>query len=121
MSPAARIPSRDETTCAAPGCANPVTRRPRGRPAIYCSPACRSAAHRTDRRRAHEPVTVEVDHGSTSAKGRPAGRVWMVRLRRGERSVIVATGLGWPSADHLARQLTQLLSPAPTPKGGAIN
>jgi len=25
MSPAARIPSRDETTCAAPGCANPVT------------------------------------------------------------------------------------------------
>ena len=120
MSPSPNVSSRDETTCAAPGCANPVTRRPRGRPAIYCSAACRSAAHRTSRR-ADEPVTVEVDHGSTSAKGRPAGRVWMVRLRRGERSVIVATGLGWPSADHLARQLTQLLSPAPTPKGGAIN
>jgi hypothetical protein len=121
VSPPSQVSSREETTCAAPGCANPVTRRPRGRPAIYCSPACRSAAHRTDRRRANEPMAVEVDHGSTSAKARPAGRVWMVRLRRGERSVIVATGLGRPSADHLARQLTQLLGPSPKPGGGTID
>jgi hypothetical protein len=66
-------------------------------------------------------MAVEVDHGSTSAKARPAGRVWMVRLRRGERSVIVATGLGRPSADHLARQLTQLLGPSPKPGGGTID
>jgi hypothetical protein len=120
VSPAPSVSSRDETTCAASGCANPVTRRPRGRPAIYCSPACRSATHRKGRR-ADEPVTVEIDHGSTSAKGRPAGRVWMVRLRRGERSVIVTSGLGRTSADHLARQLTQLLGPSPNPGGGAID
>jgi hypothetical protein len=55
------------------------------------------------------PLTVEVDHGSTSAKGRPAGRVWLVRLRRDDRTVIVAAGLGPPSADHLARQISELL------------
>lgn len=121
MSPAARVSSCDETICAAPGCANPVARRPRGRPAIYCSPACRSATYRQGRRLVAAPVTVEVDHGSTSAKARPTGRVWMVRLRRGQRSVIVATGLGRPSADQLARQLAELLGPAPTYQGGAID
>jgi len=66
-------------------------------------------------------VVVEVDHGSTSAKGRPAGRVWMVRLRRGQRSVIVAIGLGRPSADHLASQITELLESAEPARGGAID
>lgn len=34
----------------------------------------------------------------------------MVRLRRGERSVIVAIGLRRPRADRLAEQITALLS-----------
>ncbi|HWD08494.1 MAG TPA: hypothetical protein VHA57_05295 [Actinomycetota bacterium] len=29
-------------------------------------------------------VSVEVDYGSTSAKGRPPGSAWLVRLRRGD-------------------------------------
>ena len=40
------IASRHETRCARPGCPNPVLRNPRGRPRIYCTPACRTAATR---------------------------------------------------------------------------
>lgn len=118
---ASSVSSRHEATCAAPACTNLITRGARGRPAIYCSPACRSATYRIHRRRSDEPVVVEVDHGSTSAKGRPAGRVWMVRLRRGQRSVIVAIGLGRPSADHLAGQISDLLEPSEPAQGGAID
>jgi len=45
----------------------------------------------------------------------------MVRLRRGERSVIVAIGLGRPSADHLANQISDLLEPIEPAGGGAID
>lgn len=121
MTTSTPVSSRNEITCAAHDCTNPVTRGGRGRPAIYCSAACRSATYRTQRRRTDEPVVVEVDHGSTSAKARPAGRVWMVRLRRGHRSVIVAIGLGRPSADHLASQITELLGPHEPARGGAID
>jgi hypothetical protein len=55
-------------------------------------------------------VGVEVDHGSTSARGRAGGRVWLVRLRRGHRAVIVATGLSRPAADRLAGQIAVLLA-----------
>jgi hypothetical protein len=56
------------------------------------------------------PVTVEIDTGSTSARGRPAGRTWLIRLRRGHQSVITTTGLSRTSAERLARQITQLLA-----------
>jgi hypothetical protein len=114
------VSSRHETRCAAPGCTEPVTQTGRGRPALYHSPACRAAAYRATRHDRGAPLTVEVDHGSTSAKNRPTGRVWLVRLRRGDRAVIVAAGLGRPSADHLAHQINQLLHPTPLAKGDAI-
>ncbi len=104
--------------CARPGCPNPVVRAThRGRPPIYCSPACRQRAKRS---RAGGPILVEVDHGSLTAEGRPAGRVWLVRLRRGPQAVTVASGLGRTTADHLARQITTVLNPSTT-KGAAIN
>src|SRR5829696_301068 len=49
-----------------------------------------------------ETVAVEVDHGSTSAKQAPCGRVWFVRIRRGNQAVIVNTGMSRVSAEHLA-------------------
>jgi len=55
-------------------------------------------------------VVVEVDFGSASSRGRPAERSWMVRMRRGERSVIVAIGLPRHGADRLAEQITDLLA-----------
>ncbi|MDQ3781895.1 MAG: hypothetical protein M3349_03035 [Actinomycetota bacterium] len=101
--------------CAAPGCANPVPRRPGpGRPAIYCSPDCR-----TNRRRPQ--VHVEIDHPDTSPDGRPVQRVWTVRLRRGEHVVVIANDLGWPSANALAGQLHDLLRPNPQQTGGTID
>ncbi|MFD9910291.1 MerR family transcriptional regulator [Streptomyces sp. NPDC059063] len=42
-------PERDEKLC--PGCRAPVTRPPRGRPRMYCSPACRQRAYRARRGR----------------------------------------------------------------------
>jgi hypothetical protein len=63
---------------------------------------------------------VEVDHGSTSSKDRPSGRVWMIRLRRGNRSVILIAGLGRASADTLADQIRAVINPTPVAEGAAI-
>jgi hypothetical protein len=56
------------------------------------------------------PVTVQIDTGSTSSRGRPPGRSWLIRLRRGSRSVITTTGLTRASAEHLAGKITNLLA-----------
>ncbi len=92
-------------TCAAAGCANPVPATPRGRPARYCSPACRPSRQR------RPSVTIELDHPTASPDGRPPERVWAVQLRRGEHVVVIAEDLGWPTATALARQLEDLLQP----------
>ena len=106
------VSSRDETLggsrCAAPGCANALVERDSGRPARFCSPACRSRAHRS-RTRHNEAFFAEVQLGSTSSKGRTHGRVWMVCLRRGSDSLIVATGLARQAADRLAQRMTEMI------------
>ena len=56
------------------------------------------------------PITVQIDTGSTSSRGRPPGHAWLIRLRRGNRSVITTTGLSRTSAEHLAGQITSLLA-----------
>jgi hypothetical protein len=56
------------------------------------------------------PVTVQIDTGSSSTRGQPPGRIWLIRLRHGNRSVITTTGLSRTSADHLAEQITSLLA-----------
>ena len=53
---------------------------------------------------------VQIDTGSTSSRGRPPGQAWLIRLRRGHRSVITTTGLSRTSAEHLAGQITDLLA-----------
>jgi len=95
--------------CAAPGCAEVVARAATGRPAVFCSAACRVRAHRARRLKAAEPVEVEVDMGSATSRGRLLEQAWMARLRRGQRSVIVAVGLRRPAADRLAGQIADLL------------
>ena len=105
--------SREPAVCAAPGCNNVVERaHTPGRPAIYCSVTCRPSHHRTG-------VAVEVAHPDASPDGRDASRVWAVRLRRGQRVVTVADGLGWPSAAALANDLEALLLSRPRQEGGA--
>ena len=56
------------------------------------------------------PVTVEIDTGSSSSRGRHGGQPWLIRLRRGNRSVITTIGLSRTSAEHLAQQITDLLA-----------
>ena len=106
------VSSRHETPselmCAAGGCANPLPVRGPGRPARFCSQACRARAYR-QRRRQPRDLVVDVALGSTSSKGRTQGRVWMVRLRRDAESVIVAIGLSRGSAEALAERITELL------------
>jgi hypothetical protein len=99
--------------CAAEGCTNAVPERiGRGRPFIYCAPACRPTATKHHR----ASLEVEVDHEPTPTDERPAGRVWSVQLRRGTRTVVIATELGRPSAENLAAQISVLLEDRPQAK-----
>ena len=110
--------SPPQKLCAAPGCTTPVERRHRrGRPPIYCSPSCRGTAHAKQPR---PTIVVEVDHEPTADNLRPTGRVWLVRLRRGAKSITVATDLGRPSADHLAGEITAVITGQPGARGGAV-
>lgn len=56
------------------------------------------------------PVTVEVDRGSASSWDRPEAMAFLVRVRRGEASLIIAIGLSCASAGSLAERLSQLLA-----------
>jgi hypothetical protein len=56
------------------------------------------------------PVTAEIDTGSSSSRGQPTELTWLIRLRRGHRSVITTIGLSRPSAEHLAQQINDLLT-----------
>lgn len=105
------------STCARPGCGRVLVRRPRGRPPLYCSADCRQLVHQ----KCPAPrLTVEIDAVAGDTTGRPTGHVWLVRMRRGERSVDVATGLGRPSAEYPARQIRDLIEPRPLAEGGAV-
>ncbi len=103
-------------TCASAGCDNPVLRRPgqRGRPPIYCSPACRPS--RTGG--PGGPISVEVDHDD--GDGDSSGRCWVVRLRRGARSVVVGRDLGRFGASLLSGELRGLLHPRTRQEGDTI-
>jgi hypothetical protein len=104
-------------TCARPGCGAPLLRKARGRPPLYCSAACR---HLVARKSPVPRLLVEIDAETSDGTGRPTGHVWLVRLRRGERSVEVATGLGRPSAEYLARQLRDLIDVPRPAEGGEM-
>jgi hypothetical protein len=66
-------------------------------------------------------LVAEIDHAPTAQNARPAGRIWSVRLRRGKRTVTIAEELGRPSADHLVRQINELVGVPSVAKGGAID
>jgi hypothetical protein len=103
--------------CARPGCEEPLVRKARGRPPLYCSAACR---HLVARKGPAPRLAVEIDAEAGSATGRPTGHVWLVRLRRGDQAVEVATGLGRPSAEYLARQLRDLIDVPRPAEGGEM-
>jgi hypothetical protein len=100
-------------TCAGPGCSNTLAPRTLGRPARYCSTACRVRDYRHRRHASTAPISVEIDQGSTSSRGRPADRAWLVRIHRGNAYVIVSAGMRLPAAERLAEQLTDLLTENP--------
>lgn len=98
--------------CARPGCPNPLPRNRTGRPRIYCSPQCRAATYRRRPSDSHAPLQVQIDYEPTDGdRGRPTGHVWQVQLRRGTHQTTIATGLGRPSAEHLARQIREVINP----------
>ena len=108
-------PSDQPMVCANLGCRGPLPAQiGRGRRRIYCSPSCRRISVARS-----GALRVEVDHESDANNGRPTGRVWFVRMRRGNAEVVVATELGRPSADHLAGQITQLIGRRQRAQGGA--
>jgi len=111
-----RAPAVRATVCVAPGCTEPLPAPAgRGRPRLYCSPQCRAgSASRSG------VLSVEVAHELDKDGRRPAGRVWLVKMRRGRCEVVVASELGRPSADHLAGQIADLISPRRRAEGGAM-
>ena len=56
------------------------------------------------------PLVVEVDRGSASSWDRPASMAFLVRVRRGEDSLIIAIGLSREYADSLAERLRHLIA-----------
>jgi hypothetical protein len=109
-------PLRNDTKpgqCAAPDCNQTLPAATTGRPARYCSTACRVRAHRTRQHDQQQTTTVEIDYGSASSRGRAPDHAWMVRIRRGQRSVIVAIGLHRHTAITLAEKIADVLD---TPK-----
>jgi hypothetical protein len=104
------VSSRNETParCAGPGCDNDIPPAATGRPARFCCTACRSLSHR--QRTSNIPDVAEADMGSATSRGRHPDRAWLVRLRRDDRSVVVAIGLRRSAADRLAEQINQLLT-----------
>jgi hypothetical protein len=85
--------------CAATDCDNTFERHPGalGRPQIYCCPTCRPSYSRPS-------LAVALDRDDNEDEHRSA-RDWMVSLRRGEQSVVIASGLGRFSATALAAEL----------------
>jgi hypothetical protein len=111
------VTETERVICAAADCDNPVPPQSgRGRRAIYCRPACRPTVQQHSHR-----LGVHIDHEITESGERPSGRVWSVTLRRGTKSVVVATQLGRPSAEHLAAQISDLLTAHPSTQGVAID
>jgi len=105
--------SHNELCCAAPRCTNSITTTRTGRPARFCSDTCRRRAHRHQQRTTNAPVSVEVDTGSASSRGRTPDKAWLVRLRRADHTVIIAIGLRRHAADRLAEQIDDFLNPTP--------
>jgi len=91
--------------------------RPAGTSTVVLLPRCRTAsATRTAQ------LGVEVDHETLDENAaRPFGRVWLVKMRRGPKEVVVAQGLGRPSADYLASQIADLIERPRRQEGGGMN
>ena len=56
-----------------------------------------------------QPLIVEIDTGSASTRGRPPDHHWMIRLRRGDQSVIVNVGLTRIAAEYLADHIAEII------------
>lgn len=48
--------------------------------------------------------------GSASSRGRRPDHAWLVQLRRGDQTVIIAIGHTQANADRLAEQINNLLT-----------
>jgi hypothetical protein len=55
-------------------------------------------------------LTVEIDTGSSSSRGRPLGEPGSYSSGTAQHGVIIATGLSRTTAEHLAEQITSLLA-----------
>lgn len=106
--------------CAAHGCEGRVVRAgARGRPPIYCSPACRPSQH--SQGGGATAVVVEVEPDDADLEDLEARRTFVVRLRRGQRFVVVARGVGRFSAAGIADELRVLFPPKAQQGGRATN
>ena len=93
--------------CERQGCYQILPEHCKGRPARYCSPACRMAAHRQRKR---GPIRAEVHFGSATTRSRPEERSWMVKLLRDNEELIVTFGQTRDAAERLTARLNDFLN-----------
>ena len=93
--------------CERQGCDQILPEHSKGRPGRYCSAACRMAVYR---KRKRGPVTAEVHFGSATTRSRKEERAWMVKLRRGNKELIVAIGQTRDAAERLTARLNEFLN-----------
>src|SRR5947208_1892707 len=103
-----------------PAASSPIS--PAATPTAARKPGCAAGpARRPSRQPRSSTVYIEIDHPASSSDGRAVERLWTVRLRRGDRAVLIADNLGWPSANALAHELVDLLTPHAQNRGAAID
>ena len=93
--------------CERQGCDQILPEHSKGRPARYCSAACRMSAYRKRRR---GPVTAEVYLGSATTRSRKEERSWMVKLRRDNDELVVVIGQTRDAAERLTARLNDFLN-----------
>ncbi len=93
--------------CGRQGCDQILPEHSNGRPARYCSAACRMAAHRQRKR---GPIRAEVHFGSATTRSRNEERSWMIKLLRDNEELIVTFGQTRDAAERLTTRLNEFLN-----------
>jgi hypothetical protein len=110
----------DVLRCANPACGRPVERRPTGRPAAYCGPACRQAARRERLRLAGaERQRAERPGAGPAVPGQYRGATQAAVLRARDQAAPIPREVAGATAPLVTKQLIARAGPQSSPGGEA--
>ena len=110
----------DVLRCANPACERPIERRPTGRPAVYCGPACRQAARRERLRLAEaERQRAEGLGADLAVPDEYSGAAQAAVLRAAYQAASIAHEVVGATAPPVSKQLTARAGRQGSPDGEA--